>query len=316
MTGAGTTTVAWTREDDFMSLPSDPTYVHAGRNVEVQDMTLSNALERSRVATDNEAIESIAQDLSGALSLSYDLVHPWPLTDAFVDEPTDNNGTLEWSMGSGQMPTSRWYIGVDVGSATVERELKGAATTQLQIQISQGSPVSVTQTIVYGDEEKNTSITPGTIEGKSESPYVFHGADFDLDGTTQKKMQQGTLEITNGGALDRGWARKAVDAVAGEANYSLTASKIADASTDDNVALAYGATDSPTTDGDISAVDAEIPITRADGDEIRFPLTGVRPNTYGWDNIPPTGETRVQEAIEFHVNRVEAEADVSMTDPF
>jgi len=318
MTGAGTTSVAWTREDSYSSLPSSPTYVYPGRDVAVNTVELQNALQRSRLPDDNEAIEAIAQQLEGALELEYDLVHPWVLTDVFVSEHTDSDsdGVLEWSMGAGQMPTSRWFIGVDVGSSTCERELKGAATTQLQIQISEGSNVRVTQTIVYGDEEKASSMTPGSIEGGDQSPYVYHGGSLTVDGTTQKKMQEATLELTNNGSLDRGWERKAIDAVAGDAEYNLSASKIADDSISSNVTTAYGNSTAPTSTSGIDGVTGEIPLTRGDGDQITFSLSGVRPDTYGWDNIPPTGDERVQEAMELYPNRVTATADVAMADPF
>jgi len=246
MTGAGTTSVCWTREPGFLESPVDPTYVHAGRNVSVNDIELSNALERSRLPDDNEAVESIAQNLEGALALEYDLCHPWALTDAFVSEPTGGDpDPLEWTMGRGQMPTSRWFIGVDTGSNTVERVPKAAITTQLQLQVSLNSNVRVTQTLVYADEEKNTSMTPGTIVGGDQSPYVYHGGSFTVDGTTQKKMQSGTIDITNGGSLDQGWNRKAVDAVAGDADYTVNATKIATEETNSNVTLAYGNSNAP-----------------------------------------------------------------------
>ncbi|WP_254766504.1 phage tail tube protein [Salinilacihabitans rarus] len=317
MTSAGTTSVAWTREDSFLTAPSTPTYVYPGRNVSVEDVSLQNALQRSRLPDDNEAVEAIAQTLEGALSVQYDLVHPWALTDVFgQDGVDDGTGVLEWAMGAGQMATSRWYLGVDIAGSVAERELQGAATTQFQIQVSQGQPVRVTQTLVYADEALNTALTPGSIVGGDESPYVFHGGDLQVDATTQKKMQQGTLEIANGAGLDRGWDRTAVDAQLGDAEYTLNASKIATAETPTNVALAYGSTGATAPQDSIDAVTGSLDLTRGDGDSITFPLTGVRPNSYGWDNIPPSGDERVQEAIEMYVDVVEAAADVSMADPF
>lgn len=318
MTGSGTTSVVWTREDSYNSLSADPTYLYPGRDVTVNTLELRNALQRSRLPDDNEAIEAIAQQLEGALELEYDLVHPWMLTDAFVSEHTDSDsdGVLEWAMGSGQMPTSRWYIGVDVKGSVCEREIKGAATTQLQIQISEGSNVRVSQTIVYGDEEKATSMTPGSIEGGDQSPYVYHGGSLTVDGTTQKKMQEATLDLTNNGSLDRGWNRKAIDAIAGDSEYSLSASKIVDDSLSSNVTHAYGNSTAPVSTSGIDGVTGEIPLTRGDGDQITLSLSGVRPDTYGWDNIPPSSDERVQESIQFFVDVVTAEADVSMADPF
>ncbi|QLK25411.1 phage tail tube protein [Natrinema zhouii] len=318
MTGAGTTNVAWTREPSFAGDPSTPTYVYPGRNVSVTDLTIERALERSRLPDDNEAVESIATALEGALAVEYDLCHPWMLTDAFVSDDTDSDsdGVLEWSMGRGQMPSSRWYIGVDVGASVCERELKGAATTQLQIQISQNAPARVTQTIVYADEDENTSLTPGDVVGGDESPYMFHGADLTIDSSTKKKLQSGTLTITNGGSLDTGWNQVAIDAVAGDANYSLSVSKIADDSISENLSLAYGSSGATSPGDSVDGVSGEIPIIRADGDQITFPLTGVRPNSLSWDNIPPGDEERVQELFEFYVDRVEATADVTMSDPF
>lgn len=316
MTGAGTTTVAWTREPNFAEDPTDPTYVYPGRNVNVTDLSLERALQRSRLPDDNEAIESIATALDGALTVEYDLCHPWALTDAFVSDYTDTDGTLEWSMGRGQMPTSRWYIGVDAGSSVCERELKGAATVQYQVQISQQSPVRVTQTIVYADELTNTSLTPGDIVGGDESPYVFHGADLVIDASTKKKLQSGTLDITNNGSLDTGWNQVAVDAVAGDADYTLNVNKIATESISDNVSLVYGSTSATSPEDDIEHVDGDIEIVRGDGDTITFPLSGIGHNSLSWDNIPPSGDERVQEGIELYVNRVEATGNVSMADPF
>ncbi|MFC6765436.1 phage tail tube protein [Natrinema soli] len=318
MTGAGTTSVCWTREPSFLTAPSTPTYVHAGRNASVNEIELSNALERSRLPDDNEAVESIAQNLEGALALEYDLVHPWMLTDAFVSNHTDDDsdGVLEWSMGRGQMPTSRWFIGVDIGSNTVERVPKAAITTQLQLQVSLNSNARVTQTLVYADETKNTTMTPGTIVGGDQSPYVYHGGSFTVDGTTQKKMQSGSIDITNGGSLDQGWNRKAVDAVAGDADYTVNATKIATEETSSNVTLAYGNSNAPATSSGIDGVPGKLQLTRGDGDQITLSMEGVTTNTYGWDNVPPSGDERVQEGIELYPTRVTASADVSMADPF
>jgi len=110
MTGAGTTSVCWTREPGFLESPVDPTYVHAGRNVSVNDIELSNALERSRLPDDNEAVESIAAVADGGTATDWSLYDIDLTSVAMVDvraqlefaHPTDGLFDLDVSLQRGQ----------------------------------------------------------------------------------------------------------------------------------------------------------------------------------------------------------------------
>lgn len=318
MTGAGTTDIAWTQEDAFGSIPGDPTYVYPGRNVQVTEIDLDNALQRSRLPDQIQSEESIAQLVEGAFAIEYELTLPWHHEFALGAEPTEADGTHTWEVTPGQIPTQRYYVGINTFDGTAERELKGVVTTQLQYQLSVGETVRATQTCIYADEQKNTSITPGTIEGGDESAYVFHGGDLVVDSDTLKKIQQATLEIPNGAHLHRGWeGRKAVDAAIGAVDPTLTVTKIVDAETSSLLTLAYGNATAPTDNSDVDGADATLTFERG-ADEITFDLGNeVTPNTYGWENIPPTDEEDVQESIQFHVPAIdEVTADVAAAYPF
>lgn len=172
------------------------------------------------------------------------------------------------------MASSRWYMGFDHTSGTVERELKGVVFGQYEVSFSVGGAVRVTATGFYGDEARNTSITPGTYVGETAEAMTFDGGTIEIpDSTTLTKVQEGTLTIENISRLQRGMQRKPIDAVVQNPQTSLNLQKIVtDAS---QLTLAYGDTTSPVESSNVSgAATGKLTFTTTGTAEVAFALDG------------------------------------------
>ena len=297
MTGGGTATVAHTTEPSLLEAPTDPTYYQAGSDVSVDELSLQNELERVRDPDDPEPIESVAQNLEGALNLS------WTLTDNNWHDDVFNDGTNS-SFVKGRPVFSRWWIGVDYLDGIAERVLKGAIVTQVQIQYQQGGKIQISLNLIYADEELNTAITPTSIQ-KSSDIKMWHDLDLSVDNVTDvscDKLQSLTLQIDTGARFQRGGARKACDAVLGAVDSTLTTDAFFTEASKDRVEIAYGSTGASSPETSLTAVDATLTIMNTD-----YSLSGLKPNTVGWDSVVDP-ESDTQDNTEYHVSGVEVTA--------
>lgn len=289
---SGAATVAYADEDSYLgSVVTDPTYYQPGKDVTVQDLELSNALQRVRDPSAAEAALSVATRLEGAVAVAF------TMTNVEWHTLVTNDGS-DSSLTPGQMPSTRWFVGVDYASGTVERELKGVVPLEWSLEYTEGGLITVTLTMAYGDESKNTSITPGTVS-KGGDPFVFHGAALDIDGVAQTKMSSATLSMSNISRLQRGAQRKPVDAVVAAPEASLNAQTAFTEA--DQLEVAYGNASAPAT-GDISSVSGSLTVDNGTT-TATYNLSNVKPDTYSWADVV-NKDADFAESIAYHVNGV------------
>jgi len=302
----GQTTIAYQHEpvDDYLGSPSMSEYLIPGKNPSVEDLTLQNALARMQIPSDPETLESVAQRFEGAIGLSFVVTNAWWLNHVYGAPPTDGGESAEpytytWAPRTGRAQSSRWYIGVDHLDGTSERTIKGAVFPQMELQFSEGDPVRATLTGFYGDEEGSTSLTPGSLTGKSVSTIVFHGASLEIpNSTTIMKPQEATLELQTGARAQRAWQRKPVDAVVGRMEPSLSLSKVITGTSQRSLAYGNSTAPSDTVSG------ADTGTLRAEGsgsNALEAQMTGVTPDQYNWQQLANLNEDSLED-IQYNVD--------------
>ena len=293
MTGAGSATAAYAMEPsgDYLGDPVDPTYIQPGKNIEVTELSLQNQLQRIRDPDNPEPFESLVGNLEGALGVTF------TLTGDDWHELVFNDGGTGFT--DGRMPSSRWYLGVDYLDGTTERVAKGAVVTDATVQYQQGQPTTVSLTLLYGDEAANASITPTDIQTAPEdSVHNFSGADLDVDGTSQTKLQSAQLSLSVNARFHRGPQRKPLDATIGSVNSALSTDAIY--SGPDQKEIAYGGAEPASS---LDAVDATLSFENALAETISYSLGDLKPDTYGWNDLV-NPEADITEAVEYHVSSV------------
>lgn len=288
----GSRSVAYLHEPDgnYMGSPNDTTYKVPGKDITIEDISLENAIQRMRLPDDPQTYDAIAQTFEGAISMSWTETTPWWLNHVFGGPPASSGTgpyTYTWTFpGAGSawyIQSSRWFVGINHANGVAERELKGAVFGQLQSSISIGETVRTSVTGFYGDEQKNTALTPGSYQGKNATPMVFHGGELEIpNATTITRPQEATLEITTGARPEREWARKPVGAVLGAVETTLDLQKVITGTS--QIDLAYGTTTAPTT-GDVGgAADGTLRFTTGGTPQLEYQMTRVTPDTYNWQN--------------------------------
>lgn len=288
---------AFAVEDSYDTLPADPVWRKPGLDVQVGSLDLENALERVRESGNPTPIGSREGNLEGALSLT------WTLTD-------DNWHDLVFADGGTALPhehmfapSATWYFGADMpDGTTIPRFASGATTVDASVNYSQGGPVTVEQTIIYGDEPDDIA-EPTTIETPSEDQvYTWHGVSLDLDTQLQSLVQSATLSLSNLARFRRGGDRQPFDAVAGATEPSLSADVTL--TEEDQRNLAYGGSTETRPADEIDAVSGQLALENGLGDTITYDLSKLQPTTYGWADLVAQ-DTDVSESTDFHVADVE-----------
>jgi hypothetical protein len=314
MTGAGTATVAYLHEpvDNYMGSPSDTDYKVPGKDPSIEDITISNALRRMRIDDNTAVADAIATNFEGSFSLSFAHTNPWYLNHVFGEPPVDGGEaaapySYTWTFTDGRVQSSRWYMGLDYLSGTAERVLEGTVFGQMQVECHIGEPIRVSLTGFYGDESKNTSITPGSCVGTG-TPLIFHGGSIEVpDSNALTKMDSATLDISTGARAQRGWDRHPLDAVIGAPEVSLDVTKTVTET--DQLELAYGGTSGPQTQVN-GAGSGTLSFASPGDTSLEFQLDTVTPDEYGWDDLV-AGETDTAESWSAYVNDVTTIAESS-----
>jgi len=277
MTGAGSSSVAWAAEQSYLGGVADnPTYRMPGSNLSVDTSELTRNLLEIYAPGDIEAQEFLAQQLEGQLDLS------WILSSDQFHRLLFNDGNTGFTNGLAN--SAEWYLGVDYIGGTTERQIQGWAPATASVEYSGSTEVvRVTVTGAYGNEKKNTSITPGTVnEASDEVPG--HGATLAIDGTdVGEKLQSATLSIENISRLQRGTSQKPIEAIAGNVSTTVDMSSIYDGPERYERALGSpGATEVEETVGEVPAT---LTFDVAGSEVASYDIDRVAPNTYNWTDL-------------------------------
>jgi len=288
--GAGSATVAWAPEQSYLGgTGTSPTYRLPGTNVTVQDAELSRNLLQILAPTDVEAQNYLAQQLEGALGLQ------WTLTNDEYHRLLFNDSFTGFT--SGLANSAEWYLGVDYVGGTTERQIKGWAPATCNVEYSGTTEmVTVTMTGAYGDEEKNTSITPGTIADTSAGNEVpGHGASVSLASTSlDEYLQNATLQFENISRLIRGAKQKPVEAVAGNVQASADINVIYDGP--DLYERILGSAGVSTIQETVDSVTGSLTFSAAGTERASYDFSTVKPDTYNWQDLV-NNDAELQEAV-------------------
>lgn len=304
--------------NDYAGSPSGSDYLVPFKNPTIEDIELSNALQRMRLPDDPQAVESVAMRFEGAFGVSGVLTEPWWLTSHFGTAPgaggeTSAPYTYTWDYTDHTIRSSRWYVGVQSTTGEIERELKGVVLGQVEFSISEGEPVNVTLTGFYGDESGNGSLSPGTLVGADADPMLFHGGSISVPASSEVAMpQSATLSLNSSARAMREWERKPVDAAIGNVETTLSLSNIIRGT--DTRSLAYGNSSAPVTSSGVSgAADGTLQFTGAGSEALTLNLTRVKHNTYNWSQVLDRNSDTLEDS-EFFVDKVSATAESSRSE--
>ncbi len=314
MTGGGTSNAAYLHEPagNYMGSPSESTYKVPGKNLRVDDISIENALQRMNQLESPEAREYLEGNFEGAFAVSFVPTMPWYHTHVFGESPSAGGESsapysYTWTPTTGRVQSSRWYVGADFLDATAERELKGVVFPQMSVTCRQGDPVEVSLTGLFGDETTNTSLTPGSKTGPGRTPLIFHGGSLAIDGSTQTKMDEATLDVNTNIRFQRDWSRHPVDAVIGTVETTLDMSKTSTGTS--NLELAYGSSGSTSPQTTIGGVDGGLKFTTPGDAMLEYQFAGVRADSYNWQNVGAPDEEDILEDVTWQIDSVTAYAE-------
>jgi len=279
MPGAGSSTVAFVPESSYNTTPGTPTYYLPGTNVQVETGEIDRNLLRLSLPNDVEDADAIAQRLDGQLSVSF-----IAQSDDF-HRITFNDGNTGFT--SGRAASAEWYLGVDLlDGSTVERQIQGWTPQTAEISYSGSTEaVRVTMTGFYAEEDKNTSITPGSIVNNSTGDEVpGHGADLQFDSTTVSKLQSATVRF-------EGISRPQFDSndpivsdvVTGDIQESVNMTGIVEDAT--YLEYAYGSSGASSIEDFVDSVSTSLTLDH-DGNTIAdYSFTDAKPRNYNWESL-------------------------------
>lgn len=312
MSGPGSTTVAYAEESGgYLSGPAaDPSYVLPGEDTSFDDLSIDNQLSAISAPDSTLPKRQLAGNFEGGFGASWTLnsMSPQPWHDLIFPRDSDGSGTRDAYDGDGSFPSSEWYVSVAQPDGTVtERVLQGVVITSVSWEWSPDSPPEVSMTGVYGNERSEAAVTPGTID-RPDGAVPAHGATLTY-ATEDKaaKLQSATLSVENIAQLQRGASRFPVDVVEGAPQVELEIEKIYETST--QLEYAYetaGATQaaSDTLDSASAALTFDYEgTTVAD-----YTLSGTKPNSLGWNQVPPGEDENVTETITLQGTDIQASA--------
>ena len=296
MTGAGSAApVAWAPEDSYLGGTSSPTYREPGANIQVERAELSRNLLEIVAPDDPETQAFLAQNLEGQLGVSFilknDDYHRLLFNDSFT------------GFTSGRVNSAEWYLGVDYLGGTTERQIKGWVPATATIEYNGTTEaVRVTLTGPYGDEESNTSITPGTVD-RAGDEVPGHGASLSINSTTITKLQTATVQLENISRLQRGPDPRPLDAVQGNVSESIDMAAIYEGPS--QYELALGTPGATSTQDSVDEVSGSISFDIGGSTVADYTFAGVAPDTYDWQDLA-NNDADLNESITFNARGVTA----------
>ena len=168
-----------------------------------------------------------------------------------------------------------------------------------------GETITVNDDVDGGGTDTDTSVdtenvlTVSSIETPSKSEIVaWHDVDWEIDGVGVDKLQSLSLSLSNMARMQRGQSRKALEAVIGAYEPSLSAEAILEDGRQRS--LAYG---SATADEPLDSI-AETDTTITIGSLNDLDVLGVQPTTYDWASLVAADED-ITEPTDYHVREIQ-----------
>ncbi|WP_135302640.1 phage tail tube protein [Haloarcula amylovorans] len=292
MTGAGSATLAFGKEQSFMGDltqdgSSNDEYWEFGRSESLTDLSLDNQLQRLDEAGAVESVESVKQNFEGAVSVDATIS-----SDTFndVEDLVFNDGGTAFTNGRPQ--SAKIYAGVDYLDGTSERELVGCIPVDFTpVSYEQGGMATFSVSFLYADENLGTSITPSGVTSVSNGTSApFHAVSLDIDGTTVTKLQSAEITISSISRFQYGAAGPTpVDAVIADPTTELTAEAIY--SGPSRLELALGGTGATSPQDSVGSVAGQVDVT-IDGTSLStYDLADITPATESWNNVISSDDT-------------------------
>lgn len=301
MTGAGAGELLIAREQSLGgSLVDGDTDGNAdlyapGRNESLDELNLQRQLQRMREADAVESVESIAQNLEGAVAISATIssdVHDE------IEKIVFNAGPGS-SFTSGRANSAAIFTSIDYLSGTATRKLIGCIPLSYEVSYTQGENVTYTLTMGYQDEERDVTIPTGDITRVSDDTSApFHEFDLTVDAGSVAKLQSATLTIDNIARFQRGTSHTPVDAVIANPQTTLDAEVIIN--TTSKLELAYGADSATATQAAMNSVSGSVAVAANGTTVSTYSLPQLKPDQYGWNQIIDVEDAT--ETYTMHVN--------------
>jgi hypothetical protein len=204
---------------------------------------------------------------------------------------------------SGRVNSAEWYLGVDYLGGTTERQIKGWVPATATIEYNGTTEaVRVTLTGPYGDEESNTSITPGTVD-RAGDEVPGHGASLSINSTTITKLQTATVQLENISRLQRGPDPRPLDAVQGNVSESIDMAAIYEGPS--QYELALGTPGATSTQDSVDEVSGSVSFDIGGSTVADYTFAGVAPDTYDWQDLA-NNDADLNESITFNARGVTA----------
>jgi hypothetical protein len=298
MTGAGSAIAAYTLESELGAGPSaDPTWIQPGIDMVVNDLTVEQALERSRQPNSPLPQGSRPRDFEGGIGLE------WTLTDANWHDLVFADGGTALPTEPMRAPSSTWYFATKLPDGTTEpRTPTGTIITDAEASYTRNSDIRISLTGLYGFEPDDvTAPAEADIQQPSdEDAFSYHGASFSVDGLNQPLMQSATISLTGLARFRRGQGRHPYDAVTGAIEPSFST----DAIFTERDQLAAAVDDVDNSDYEqIGKVPGVVTFENGKGDTIEYALDDLQPTSYSWADLV-AADTDLTEPIDWHVTNV------------
>jgi len=298
MSGAGSSTVAWAPETSYRGgVSGTPTYRVPGQNVQVQTAELNRNLLDLVLPDEVEPNDYLAQQLRGQLGIQF------VLSDDEFHRLVFNDSNTGFT--SGAVNSAEWYLGVDHLNGTAERQIKGWVPATCNINYN-GTTEAVTVTLngPYGEESRNSSITPGTINDSTGNEVPGHGAEIYLAGTRLAKLTSATITLSGISRLiPDSNDPKPVEAVAGDVSESIDLTAIFDGS--DLLEYALGSSGATNVEDFVNGVSSSVAFDRDGTDIATYDFSAVKPDTYDWQDLVNAGAD-LSEAVTLNATGITA----------
>lgn len=300
MPGAGSGTLLFGIESSFKGSVKNTDYYHFGRNPTVDEISLERELQRLREAGVIEDVESVSQQIEGAVNVSATInggVHDNVETVVFNDSGT--------GFTTGEATSAQVLVGAEYldggGTSTKLRDLKGAIPTQYQVSYNQGQPVRYSLNMLFADEADGSEPAAADITSPSSGQdAMFHSFDFSADSTSITKLQSCTLTLSNLYRYHRGNQMTPIAAVLAAPELTCTATAIWDDPTD-QLEYAYGSSGATAPEDSMTGQSLTVDIDDKTGTDVtQYGLSGAKPNTESWSDVIES-ENDTTEEVEWFV---------------